>query len=132
MIIGIGNDLVDIRRIERLLHHYGRRFVERVFTKSEQERALQAHDQARSLAKRFAAKEAAMKALGTGLSNLKWIEVSVDNLQSGQPTLIFSGKAKKQLKKLIPSGFVPKIHISLSDELYFAFAVVIISAQKDY
>jgi len=129
MILGLGSDIVEIERIEDLLDRQGERFLERIFTPREQQKAQQSSRPAASFAKRFAAKEACSKALGTGLSKgLSWKEMEVTNLSSGQPQLTLSHKAEEQLKQLVTEGFKPKIHISLSDTEHYAEAVVIISA----
>lgn len=134
MILGIGNDLVDIRRIERTLARFGDRFLERVFTPQERERAerrAMAGPAARAAAyaKRYAAKEACAKALGTGFSQgVFWRDIGVVNRPSGVPTVALSGGAWRRLEALVPAGMVADIHLSLTDEPPMAHAVVVISA----
>ena len=129
MIIGIGSDLTDIRRVEKTLERFGERFVQRVFTDIERARSERRQDKAASYAKRFAAKEACCKALGTGLRrgvHLK--DMGVVNLRSGQPTMALTGGAAKRLAELTPEGFTPAIHLSLTDDHPYAQAFVIIEA----
>jgi len=129
MIIGIGNDLIDIRRIERTLERFGDRFVERIFTLAEQARAERKPGRAATYAKRFAAKEACAKALGTGLRRgVFWRDMGVVNLPSGQPTLSLTGGARSRLDSLTPPGMRAHIHLTLTDEFPIAEAVVVISA----
>jgi len=134
MILGLGNDLVDIRRIEHLLETYGERFVERVFTPAEREHAERrgqagAAVRAAAYAKRFAAKEACAKALGTGFSQGVFLrDLGVINLPTGQPTLALTGGAQARLQALTPSGMVAQLHLTLTDEPPLAEAVVLISA----
>jgi holo-[acyl-carrier protein] synthase len=134
MILGIGNDLVDIRRIERSLERFGDRFVERCFTPLEraksERRAKVPGQRASSYAKRFAAKEACAKALGTGLRDgVFWRDMGVANLPSGAPTMNLTGGALARLQAITPAGMVPRIHLSLTDEPPLAQAFVIISAE---
>lgn len=136
MILGIGTDTIDIRRIERSLARFGDRFTQRVFTETERARAERRPDQrAATYAKRFAAKEACSKALGTGLKKgVFWRDMGVANLPSGQPTLRLTGGAAARLAFLTPPGFTPHIHLSLTDDYPLAVSFVIISAelgQKD-
>ncbi|MDX1974302.1 MAG: holo-ACP synthase [Rickettsiales bacterium] len=129
MIIGLGNDITDIRRIEQSLKHYGKRFEERIFTAQEQSKAKSRKDKAATYAKRFAAKEACAKALGTGVGkSLAWCEMEVTNLASGAPTLTLHGKAKKLLQRLTPADHTAQILLTLSDEYPYAQAIVIIQA----
>jgi holo-[acyl-carrier protein] synthase len=129
MIIGIGNDLIDIRRIERTLERFGDRFVDRIFTASERARAERRPGAAATYAKRFAAKEACAKALGTGLRRgVFWRDMGVVNLASGQPTLALTGGARERLVSLTPPGMRAHIHLTLTDEFPIAEAVVVISA----
>jgi holo-[acyl-carrier protein] synthase len=129
MILGIGSDLIDIRRIERVLETYGDRFVSRIFTEEEQRRSERRANRAASYAKRYAAKEACAKALGTGFrAGVYWRDLGVVNLSSGRPTLVLSGGALKQLEAMTPAGMVADIHVSLTDEIPFASAFVLISA----
>ncbi len=130
MILGIGSDLVDIRRVAATLERHGERFMERCFTPTERARAdRRAHARAASYAKRFAAKEACAKALGTGLSRgVFWRDMGVVNLPGGQPTMALTGGAAERLASLVPPGYNPFIHVSLSDDHPWAQAFVVISA----
>ncbi len=129
MIIGIGSDLSDIRRIEDTLQRFGDRFVQRCFTATEQARSERKADRASSYAKRFAAKEACAKALGTGIRRgVFWRDMGVVNLRSGQPTMALTGGAAERLAALTPEGMTPVIHVSLTDEHPYAQAFVIIEA----
>ncbi len=128
MILGLGSDMIDIRRIERTLGRFGRRFTGRVFTPLEQQRAARRHAAA-SYAKRFAAKEACAKALGTGLRRgVYWRDMGVVNARSGQPGLRLTGGARRRLEQITPPGLVSHIHLSMTDDYPLAQAVVIISA----
>lgn len=131
MIIGIGSDIVDIRRIERSLERFGERFVQRIYTDLEQRRAeRRAHQRAASYAKRFAAKEACSKALGTGLKEgVFWRDMGVANLPSGQPTMVLTGGAAERLKAITPPGMIARVHVSLTDDYPLAQSFVIISAE---
>ncbi len=133
MIIGIGSDLCDIRRIEKSLSRFGDRFTHRVYTEVERARAERRPAQrASSYAKRFAAKEACSKALGTGMNRgVFWRDMGVINLAGGQPTIQLTGGAARRLAELTPPGFRPHIHVSLTDEHPLAFSFVIISAELD-
>jgi holo-[acyl-carrier protein] synthase len=129
VIIGLGNDLCDIRRIEKSLERFGERFVQRVFTEVEQKRSEGRATRAASYAKRFAAKEACAKALGTGLrAGVFWRDMGVINLKSGRPTLALTGGALARLQKITPVGMTAQIDLSITDEYPLAQAVVIISA----
>ena len=129
MIIGIGNDLVDIRRIERTLKRFDARFINRVFTQTEQQKSGRRADPASSYAKRFAAKEACSKALGTGFRRgVFWRDMGVVNLQGGKPTMHLTGGAATRLDELVPAGMEAQIDVSLTDEPPLAQAIVIISA----
>lgn len=131
MILGLGSDLCDIRRIERVLERHGSRFLERVFTPAERARAERrtASLRAGTLAKRFAAKEACAKALGTGFSHgVFHSDLGVVNLSSGQPTLRLTGGAAERLHRITPSGQGTHIALTLTDEYPYAFAQVVISA----
>jgi holo-[acyl-carrier protein] synthase len=130
MILGIGNDLIDIRRIERTLERFGGRFVERVFTEVEQQKSERRAARAASYAKRFAAKEACAKALGTGVprAGVHWRHMGVVNLKSGKPTLALTGGAKKRLAEMTPEGMTAQIDVTLTDDYPLAQAIVIISA----
>ena len=130
MIIGIGSDLSDIRRIRASLERFGERFVQRVFTEVERARSERKGDRAASYAKRFAAKEACSKALGTGMRRgVFWRDMGVVNLPSGQPTMKLTGGAAERLKALIPEGMEPFIHVSLTDDHPYAQAFVVIEAR---
>ena len=129
MIIGIGNDLCDIRRVEQVLDRHGERFVQRCFTEIERQRSDRKTNRAASYAKRFAAKEACAKALGTGLSRgVFWRDMGVVNRRSGQPTMHLTGGAAKRLQALTPPGHEAVIHLTLTDEPPLAQAIVIIEA----
>jgi holo-[acyl-carrier protein] synthase len=128
MILGIGNDIVDIRRIERILERYGARFLDRVFTDTERAKSDRRASRAASYAKRFAAKEACAKALGTGLrQGVFWRDMGVVNLRSGRPTMVLTGGAAAQLKRITPHGVAARIDVTLSDDFPLAQAIVIIS-----
>uniref|UniRef100_UPI003BAD159C holo-ACP synthase n=1 Tax=Stappia sp. TaxID=1870903 RepID=UPI003BAD159C len=129
MIIGIGSDLIDIRRIEKTLERFGERFVNRVFTAEERARSDRRRLRAASYAKRFAAKEACSKALGTGIRmGVNWREMGVVNLPSGKPTLHLTGSAERRLSALVPIGFIPRIDLTITDDNPLAQAFVVISA----
>ena len=129
MIIGIGNDLVDIRRIEKSLARFGDRFVQRIFTEAEQKRSEGRATRAASYAKRFAAKEACSKALGTGFRRgVFWRDMGVINLRSGKPAIALTGGALTRLQEITPAGMSPQIDLTLTDEFPMAQAFVIISA----
>ena len=129
MIIGIGNDIIDIRRIEKTLERHGERFTNRVFTEIERAKSDRRAQRAASYAKRFAAKEACSKALGTGLSNgVFWRDMGVVNLPSGKPTLRLTAGAKAQLDRLVPKGATAAIHLTMTDEYPYAQAIVMIEA----
>ncbi|MDE1147941.1 MAG: holo-ACP synthase [Azospirillaceae bacterium] len=132
VILGIGNDLIDITRIEKTLARFGQRFIDRVFTDVEQaksERRAKSNGRAASYAKRYAAKEACSKALGTGFRDgVFWRDMGVVNLPSGQPTLCLTGGAAERLKAMTPPGMVARIHLTLTDEPPLAEAFVIITA----
>ena len=130
MIIGLGSDLADIRRIEATLERYGERFVNRIFTEVEQARSNRKADRASSYAKRFAAKEACAKALGTGLrAGVFWRDMGVVNLPSGQPTMRLTGGAAQRLKAILPPGAEAFIHLTITDEASLAQAFVVIEAR---
>lgn len=129
MIIGLGSDLIDIRRIEKSLATYGARFTNRVFTEVEQEKSDARHQRAASYAKRFAAKEACAKALGTGISRgVFWRDMGVVNLPGGKPTMKLTYGALAQLHSMMPSGYEPVIHLTITDDYPLAQAFVIIEA----
>jgi holo-[acyl-carrier protein] synthase len=129
MILGIGSDLSDIRRIEETLKRFGERFTNRIFTELERTRSERKADRAASYAKRFAAKEACAKALGTGMRRgVFWRDMGVINLRSGQPTMALTGGAHARLLEMTPAGHRPVIHLSLTDDHPYAQAFVIIEA----
>ena len=129
MIIGIGNDIIDIRRVERTLERFGERFVQRIFTATERARSERRAGRVASYAKLFAAKEACSKALGTGFRRgVYWRDMGVVNLASGKPTMELKGGAAKRLAELVPAGMTAQIDITITDEPPIAQAIVIISA----
>ncbi|MCP4936494.1 MAG: holo-ACP synthase [bacterium] len=129
MILGLGNDLIDIRRIEKVIDKYGERFLERIFTPIEREKSERRAGRVASYAKRFAAKEACSKALGTGLAQgVYWRDMGVVNLRSGKPTMNLSGRAFEHLEALVPLGHDPRIDLTITDDFPLAQAIVIISA----
>ncbi|HJM91761.1 MAG: holo-ACP synthase [Alphaproteobacteria bacterium] len=128
MIIGIGNDLIDIRRIERTLERFGERFIERIFTPLERQKAERRRNRVETYAKRFAAKEACSKALGTGFRRgVYWRDLGVVNLPGGKPSMKLTGGALKRLQELTPTGMKAQIDLTLTDEPPLGQAVVIIS-----
>ena len=128
MIIGVGNDIIDIRRIERTLERFGDRFTYRVFTETERLKSDRRRLRAASYAKRFAAKEACAKALGTGFrKGVFWRDLGVVNLASGKPTMALTGGAALRLDEITPADKTPEIHLSITDDYPLAEAVVIIS-----
>lgn len=129
MIIGIGNDIVDIRRIEKTLDKYDRRFIKRIFTEVEIRKSEKRQQRAASYAKRFAAKEACSKALGTGFRRqVFWRDMGVVNLPSGQPTMVLTNGARAQLERLTPPGHQARIHLTITDDFPYAQAIVMIEA----
>lgn len=129
MIIGIGTDLCDIRRIEKTLERFGERFIGRVFTETERARSEGRQERAASYAKRWAAKEAMSKALGSGVRmGVKWREMGVVNLPTGQPTMHLEGDAKARLHALVPAGHTPHVHVTITDDAPYAQAFVVIEA----
>jgi holo-[acyl-carrier protein] synthase len=131
LILGLGSDICDVRRIERSLERFGDRFIARVFTDIERRKAerRQGTSRAGTYAKRFAAKEACAKALGTGFAaGVFMSDLGVVNLPSGQPTLRLAGGAALRLAKLVPVGYAPRIDLTMTDEYPYAYAQVIISA----
>jgi holo-[acyl-carrier protein] synthase len=129
VIIGIGSDLCDIRRIEKTLERFGDRFTHKSFTEIERARSERKPDRASSYAKRFAAKEACSKALGTGLKGgVHLADMGVVNLPSGKPTMALTGGAAERLARMVPEGMTPVIHLSLTDDHPYAQAFVIIEA----
>ncbi len=131
MIIGLGNDIIDIRRIEKTIERYGERFLSRIFTETERQKSDRRRLRAASYAKRFAAKEACAKALGTGFSRgVFWQDMGVVNLPSGRPTLALTGGAARVLQQLMPEGHEAQIDLTITDDFPTAQAIVIISAVK--
>jgi holo-[acyl-carrier protein] synthase len=129
MILGLGSDLVDIRRIERTLDRWGDKFIERCFTETEKRRSETRYGRVASYAKRFAAKEACSKALGTGFrSGVFHRDMGVVNLPSGRPTMELTGGAARRLAELVPAGMRARIDVSITDEPPLAQAIVVISA----
>ncbi len=129
MIIGLGNDIVDIRRIERSLERFGERFVRRIFTDVEVAKSERRVNRGASYAKRFAAKEACSKALGTGFRRgVYWRDMGVVNLPSGKPTMALTGGALERLRELTPAGMVACIDVTITDDHSLAQAIVLISA----
>lgn len=131
MILGLGSDICDIRRIEKSIERYGDRFLERIFTETERAKAMRRSEkiQAATFAKRFAAKEAASKALGTGFrKGVFFSDLGVVNLPSGQPTLRMTGGAEQRLLAITPPGMLAQVALTMTDEYPYAYAQVIISA----
>lgn len=129
MILGIGADLADITRIEKTLERFGERFLNRVFTDIEKTRSDKRRERTASYAKRWAAKEACSKALGTGLRmGVAWREMGVVNLPSGQPTMMLTGGAAERLAKMTPPGHAAHIHLTITDDHPYAQAFVVIEA----
>lgn len=134
MIVGLGSDLVDIRRIERTLNRFGERFIARIFTEEERRKAERRTESVRAstYAKRFAAKEACSKALGTGFRRgVFWSDIGVVNLPGGQPTLRLTGGAAARLAELVPAGMTAQIALTITDEYPLAQAMVILSVEPD-
>ena len=131
MILGIGSDLADIRRIEATLDRFGNRFIQRVFTDIEQAKSERRRDRAATYAKRWAAKEACAKALGTGLRmGIAWREMGVYNLGSGQPMMALTGGASDRLTGMTPEGCEARLHVTLTDDHPWAQAFVVIEAVR--
>jgi holo-[acyl-carrier protein] synthase len=129
MIIGLGNDIVDIRRIEKTLENFGDRFINRIFTEVEKRKAEKRAERAATYAKRFAAKEACSKALGTGFNQgVFWKDLGVVNEPSGKPTMMLTGGAAERLQEMVPPGRSVKVHLTMTDEYPYAQAIVIIEA----
>jgi holo-[acyl-carrier protein] synthase len=129
MIVGIGSDLIDIRRVEKTLERHGARFTHRVFTEIEQHKSDRRKERAASYAKRFAAKEACAKALGTGIARgVFWRDMGVVNLPGGKPTMQLTNGAAVRLAALMPQGMRPVIHLTITDDFPLAQAFVIIEA----
>ena len=136
MIIGLGSDLIDIRRIEKTLDRFGDRFIQRIYTETEQRKAERRKGAGQAyvatFAKRYAAKEAASKALGTGFrQGVFWKDLGVVNLPTGQPTVHMTGGAAERLKKMTPPGMTAQVNLTITDEYPIAEAVVIITAVPD-
>ena len=130
MILGIGSDITDIRRVEKVIERHGERFLARIFTEAERARAERRAKRVETYAKRFAAKEACAKALGTGMrAGVWWRDMGVVNLPSGRPTMRLTGGAAARLARLLPPGYEADIHVSITDEYPLAQAFVIISAE---
>jgi holo-[acyl-carrier protein] synthase len=129
MILGIGSDIIDIRRIEKTLEKHGQRFIDRIYTETEKHKSERRAQRIPSYAKRFAAKEACSKALGTGLSNgVYWRDMGVVNLPSGKPTMQLTNGAAAQLQRMLPAGKIAAVHLTMTDEYPYAQAYVIIEA----
>jgi holo-[acyl-carrier protein] synthase len=129
MILGLGSDLIDIRRIDETIKKHGERFLNRVYTEIERAKSDRRAQRAASYAKRFAAKEACAKALGTGLNQgVYWRDMGVVNLPGGKPTMRLTGGALKRLEKITPAGHQPQIDLTITDDFPLAQAIVIISA----
>jgi holo-[acyl-carrier protein] synthase len=130
MILGIGSDLIDIDRVAKTIDRFGDRFIQRIFTPVEIARAERRADRVATYAKRYAAKEAGAKALGTGFrKGVFWRDLGVVNLPGGRPTLALTGGAKARLEALIPTGMVARIDLTITDEYPLAQALVVISAE---
>ncbi len=129
IVLGLGNDLIDIRRVEKSLDRFGQRFVDRVFTEIEQKKSDGRMNRAASYAKRFAAKEACSKALGTGIRRgVHWRTMGVVNLPSGRPTMALTGGAALRLEQMTPAGMVAQVHLTITDDFPLAQAIVLITA----
>lgn len=132
IVIGLGNDLIDIRRIEKTLDRFGERFVNRLFTDIERERSERRANRAASYAKRFAAKEACSKALGTGFrKGVYWRDLGVANLPSGKPTMALTGGALLRLQEITPPQYRAQIDLTITDDFPLAQAIVLITAIPD-
>ena len=129
MIVGIGSDLCNISRVEKTLERYGDRFIQRCFTQVEQRKSEGRAQRAASYAKRFAAKEACSKALGTGFrKGVFWKDMGVVNEPSGKPTMVLTGGARDRLHHLVPQGHTARIHLTITDDFPYAHAFVMIEA----
>ena len=129
MIIGLGNDMVDISRVAKTLENYGERFINRIFTEVEIAKSEKRAERAASYAKRFAAKEACSKALGTGFrGGVFWRDMGVVNLPSGRPTMVLTGGARAHLDRITPHGHEARIHLTITDDYPWAQAIVMIEA----
>ena len=130
MILGIGSDLIDVRRIEQTIARHGDRFLDRIFTDEERAKAERRKNRIDTYAKRFAAKEACAKALGTGLrAGVFWRDMGVVNLPSGRPTMLLTGGALARLGAITPAGYEARIDVTITDEYPTAQAFVVISAE---
>jgi holo-[acyl-carrier protein] synthase len=130
MIIGMGSDLIDIRRVEKSIERFGERFTHRCFTEIERAKSDRRQNRAASYAKRFAAKEACSKALGTGIAQgVFWKDMGVVNLPGGRPTMVLTGGAAEHLSGMMPAGHEAVIHITITDEYPYAQAFVVIEAR---
>ena len=130
IILGIGSDLIDIRRIEKTIERYGDKFLDRIFTETERRRCDRRTNRTASYARRFAAKEAAAKALGTGFRRgVFWRDLGVVNLPGGQPTMLLTGGALQRLEAMTPAGMAARLSVTITDEPPLAQAVVIITAE---
>jgi len=130
MILGIGSDMIDIRRIEQAMERFGDRFLERIFTDAERRKCDRRANRSASYARRFAAKEACSKALGTGFRDgVFWRDLGVENLASGQPSMRLTGGAAQRLKAILPPGAEAFIHLTITDEAPLAQAFVVIEAR---
>ncbi|MEM1284072.1 MAG: holo-ACP synthase [Pseudomonadota bacterium] len=130
MIVGLGSDLCDIRRIEATLDRFGDRFIQKVFTQTERARSERRNQRAASYAKRFAAKEACAKALGTGLRmGVFWRDMGVENRRTGQPTMVLTGGAGERLRAITPDGHSAIVHLTITDDFPYAQAFVVIEAR---
>ncbi|MEO1017683.1 MAG: holo-ACP synthase [Pseudomonadota bacterium] len=133
MIIGMGSDIIDIRRVERTLGRFGERFTQRVFTEIERKKSDRRLKRADSYAKRYAAKEACAKALGTGFSQgVFWRDIGVVNLPSGKPTLALANGAQARLNAITPSGYSAHLELTITDEPPIAYALVLITAEPEH
>src|SRR6478736_6258077 len=129
MIIGIGSDITDVRRIAKVIDRHGERFIDRIFTPTERAKAERRKNRVETYAKRFAAKEACAKALGTGIRDgVWWRDMGVVNMPSGRPTMALTGGALKRLQALTPAGYAAQIDLTITDEGAMAVAFVVISA----
>ncbi len=129
MIIGLGSDLIDIRRIEKTIERHGERFTHRLFTEIERKKSDRRKSRGASYAKRFAAKEACSKALGTGFrNNVFWRDLGVVNLPSGKPTMVLTNGAADRLRQIVPDGYEAHVHLTITDDYPLAQAFVIIEA----
>jgi holo-[acyl-carrier protein] synthase len=129
MILGLGSDITDARRIAKVIERHGDRFLTRIFTDIERAKAERRKNRAETYAKRFAAKEACAKALGTGIRHgVWWRDMGVVNMASGRPTMALTGGARKRLDALTPKGYSAQIDLSITDEGPMSMAFVVISA----